>query len=157
MYSTIAPSHLWLFYCNWLAYKKAVLWQGTTARCATLVYIKLALNPQTTQWIERTLKHRKTKTCGSCRQTTYIVSVKDWCILPHGIKRPPEQSSRNSGNKFRLTRPPNAAKFCRAPSRTVRDIHFKNLCSRKSRSKFTLGHQIYRQSIGHARVSMDTL
>jgi len=35
-----------------------------------------------------------------------IVSVKDWCISPHGwtIAGPPDQSSPNSGNKCRLLR-----------------------------------------------------
>jgi len=33
------------------------------------------------------------------------VPVNDWCMSPHGITGPPDQSSRNSGNKFRLDRP----------------------------------------------------
>jgi len=37
----------------------------------------------------------------------------------HGTR---DQSSRNAGNKFRLARPPNIAKFRRAPTKSVRDI-----------------------------------
>jgi len=32
-------------------------------------------------------------------------SVKDWCKSPHGITGPPDQSSRNSGNKCQAARP----------------------------------------------------
>jgi len=41
----------------------------------------------------------------------------------------------------------NAAKFCRAPSKSVREIHWEKTAPRKSRPKFMLGHQICHQSI----------
>ena len=45
------------------------------------------------------------------------VSVKDWCMSPHGIKGPPDQSSRNSGNKLRLTTPLTRPKFVVFPQK----------------------------------------
>jgi len=47
-------------------------------------------------------------------------------MSPHGIEGPPNQSSRNSGNKFRFARPLNAVEFRRAPTKTVPDMRFRN-------------------------------
>jgi len=57
------------------------------------LYRKLAPNPRATQWIERTLK-----LSANMLSKNYFTSVpvKDWCMSPHGITRPLDQSSRNS-------------------------------------------------------------
>ena len=97
--------------------KMAVLSQGTTARCSYNLHRKLAPNPRVAQWIARTLKPSANIRKLSKKHFTSIL-VKDLCMSPHGITRPPDQSSRNSGNKFRLTTP-NAAKFCSVPTKSV--------------------------------------
>ena len=45
-------------------------------------------------------------------------------MSPHGIAGSPEKSSRNSGNKCQLARPPNAAKFYRARLNGVREKRY---------------------------------
>ena len=99
-------------------------------------------------------------------------------MAPHGITGPPDQSSRNSGNFVNsIGQTPNAAKFCCAPTNSVRDIPcsqprwasaftcslplcfsrwrikfihslWKNFAPWKGRPKFTPGYQICHQSIG---------
>ena len=53
---------------------------------------------------------------------------------------------------------PNIAKFRRAATKSVRDIRCgKILLPGKNRPKFALSHQICHQSVGHTRVSIDTV
>ena len=49
------------------------------------------------------------------------------------------------------------AKFRRAPTKCVKYPLRNNFAPRKSRLKFTPGHLICHQSIGHSRVSIDTV
>jgi len=53
--------------------------------------------------------------------TSVGLSVKGWCMSPHGIMGPPEQTSRNSGN-VSIGQMPNVTKFRRVPTKNVRDI-----------------------------------
>jgi len=52
-------------------------------------------------------------------------------------------------------RDPDVAKFRRAPTKCVKYPLRNNFAPRKSRLKFTPGHLICHQSIGHSRVSTD--
>ena len=79
-------------------------------RDAGHLYRKIVPYPWATQWIERTLKLSANIEKLSINHFT-SVSVKDWCMLPHGVTRPSGQSSRNSRNKFRLARPPMLPNF----------------------------------------------
>ena len=73
----------------------------------------------------------------------------------HGIT---DQSSRNSGNKFRLTRPYNTAKFRRGPTKSVRNVRCgKTLLPEKWAKVHHGGHQICHRLTACARVSIDTL
>jgi len=114
-------------------YKKAVLSQGTTARCRTFVQ-KLAPNPRATQWIERTLK--LSANIGNLSKNHFTsASVKDWCMSPHGIRGPPDKSLRNSGNNFRLARPQRRQISSRS-EKNVRDIRCRKiLLPEKSHSR----------------------
>jgi len=67
------------------------------------------------------------------------------------------QSSRNSKNKFRLTRLPTLPNFVALRQKVCEISVMEKCCFQKSRPKFTLGHQICHQSIGISRVSIDTL
>ena len=64
---------------------------------------KLSPNPRATQWTERTLKLSASIQKLS-KNHFESVPVKDWCMSPHVI-------TWNSGNKFRLTRPPTLPNF----------------------------------------------
>ena len=81
-----------------------MLSQGTTAWCGALVQTACT-------WSTGSAVNRKnTKTIvnmGKLSKNHFSsVSVKeDWSMLPHGITGPPDQSSRNSGNKLWLTTP----------------------------------------------------
>ena len=71
-------------------------------------------------------------------------------MSPNGITRPPDRSSRNSGNKFRLTRPQTRPDIVALRQKVCEICVVGKFCSRKSRPKFTLGYHICYQSIGHA-------
>jgi len=80
-----------------------MLSQGTTAWCGALVQ-------KACTWSTGSAVNRKNiKTIGNMGKLSknhfLNVSVKDWCMSPHGITGPPDQSSRNSGNKLWLTTP----------------------------------------------------
>ena len=62
-------------------------------------------------------------------QTT--ASVKDWCKSPHGITGPPDQSSRNSGNKCQLARPQTLPIFVVLWEKVCEISAVENLCSPK--------------------------
>jgi len=64
-------------------------------------------------------------------------SVTDWCMSPHGIAEPLNQSSPNSGNKYPLARPIIMQKFCGDQTRSVRDIRGR---------KFVLPEQVDQSS-----------
>jgi len=80
-----------------------------------------------------------------------LMHVAAWYHRPPGPLIP----SRNLGNKFPLiAQTPNTAKFCCASDKKfARYPLSKNSAPRKSRPKFTLGHQICHQSIGRTGVS----
>ena len=82
-----------------------MLSQGTIAWCGALV--QKACTWSTGSAVNR--KNIKTRPIGNMGKLSKnhfsSVSVKDWCMSPHGITEPPDQSSRNSGNKLRLTTP----------------------------------------------------
>jgi len=65
--------------------------------------------------------------------------VKDWCISPHGVAGPPNQSSSNSGNMCWLARPLTLPNFVVLVLRqqVCETSVAENLCSRKSGPKFT--------------------
>ena len=69
-------------------------------------------------------------------------------MSPHDIAGPPDQSSPNSGNKCRLARPPNAAKFRHPPTRNVRDIRCRKFVLPE---KWTKVHQNSRRPATHRR------
>jgi len=112
------------------------------------------------------VNRKNTKTIGKHRKVVEKTTLAYKCISEgrmrvaawyHGT---PDQSSRNSGNKFRLPDPYNVAKFRRAPTKSVRDIRcekWKILLPGKSWPKCTLGLQICHQSLDRTRVSIDTL
>jgi len=92
-----------------------VLSQGTTARCGALVQ-------KACTWSTGSAVNRKNnKTIGNMGKLSKnhfsSVSVKDWCMSPHGITGPPDQSSQNSGNKLRLTTPLTRPKFVVFPQK----------------------------------------
>jgi len=84
---------------SYVTNKKVVQSQGTTALCRHL-YRRLAPNPWTTQWIERTLK--LSINIGKLSKNDFTsVPVKDWWMSTwcHGTL---DQISRNSWKKFPL-------------------------------------------------------
>ena len=89
------------------------------------------------------------------------VSVKDWCMSPHGVTRPSEQSSRNSWSREISFYWPDSQRRQISPRCDKYYARYplsKKLCPPwKSRPKFTLGHQICHQSIGRTRVYIDTV
>ena len=78
--------------------------------------IRTKILPWPTQWIERTLQLSAIIGILSKKDFT-SVSVKDSCESPHGITGPTDQTSRNSGNKLRLTTPPTRPNFVVSPQK----------------------------------------
>jgi len=62
------------------------------------------------------------------RQKT-SASVKDWCMPPHGITGPPDQSSLNSGNKCRLAKPLTLPNFVELRQKVCEISAVENFCS----------------------------
>ena len=75
-------------------------------------------------------------------------------IRPTGLAGLPEQSSRNRGISFDWPAP--CQILSRSNKKCARYPLWKKFAPRKSRPKFTLGHQICHQSIGRTKVSIDT-
>jgi len=75
-------------------------------------------------------------------------------MSPHGITGPRTTKVHEIRGISVYLLDPNVAKFRRAPTKSVRDIPWKNFAHGKSRPKFK-GHQICHQSIGRTRVSTD--
>jgi len=69
-------------------------------------------------------------------------------MSPHCITGLSYQSSRNSGNKFRLASPLTPPNLVALEQQVCEISVVEQFCSRKCRPKFTLGHQIFHQSIG---------
>jgi len=96
-------------------------------RNAGHLYRKLVPNSRARQWIETTLK--LPANIGKLSKNHFTsASVKDWCMSPHGVAGPLDQSSRNSENKFRLARPPKIQNFV-ALRQKVCEISVVGFCS----------------------------
>jgi len=90
------------------------------------LYRKLAPNPRETQWVETTLT--LSASIGNLSKNHFTsVPVKDWCMSLHGITGPPDQRSRNSGNKFRLATPQSCQISSRSDKKYARYPLCKNL------------------------------
>jgi len=63
----------------------------------------------------------------SLYQYNTSASVKDWCMFPHGIAGPPDQSSSNSGSRWRLARPLTLPNFITLRQKVYQIYAFKTL------------------------------
>jgi len=135
--------------------QKAVLSQGTTARCTAFVQ-KLAPNPLATQWIKTYTK--LLANMGKLSKTHFTsASVKDWCILPYCRMVSWNHRSRNSGDMFQLVRPQRCQISPRSDKSCVRYLLSNIFDLWKSRPKFTkLGEEVsIGQTLNTARFRLD--
>ena len=125
--------------------------EGHAVAGAGHLHINLAANSQVTQQIERTLK--LSANIGKLSKTT--LQVYQWrtdacCRI---VSRDPwTKVHKIQETKFQLARPSTLLNLS-LPIKSARDIRCGKIWSWKSRPKFTLGHQICHQLIGHTRVS----
>jgi len=56
----------------------------------------------------------------SCQKTTHTSASVNDCMSPYAIVGPPDQSSRNPGNKFRLARPLMRSMLLRSDKKSVK-------------------------------------
>jgi len=74
-------------------------------------------------------------TSSKTAKTKTSASVTDWCISPHGITRPQNQSSPNSGKKCLLARSLTVQNFVAIGQEMSEISAIKNFCSPKKWAK----------------------